>query len=125
MDKKNKIKNLLILHVLLVLYSLTGIFSKLAGGQRVFSFEFIKYYLIEFAILFFYAIGWQQVIKQLPLTVAFANKAVTVIWGLIWGVCFFHETVTAGKIAGTLLIMAGVVIYAKDSGGEQYGSDRV
>mgnify|MGYP001043716483 CR=1 FL=1 len=113
MDKKNKIKNLLILHVLLVLYSLTGIFSKLAGGQRVFSFEFIKYYLIEFAILFFYAIGWQQIIKKVSLTTAFINKSVTIFWGMIWGVLLFGENITAKKVVSFIFVIVGMVIYAK------------
>ncbi len=120
-----KLKIFILLHVMLMLYSMSGICAKLAAGCPFLSMGFCLYYAAMIGLLGIYAIGWQQVIKQLPLTVAFANKAVTVIWGLIWGVCFFHETVTAGKIAGTLLIMAGVVIYAKDSGGEQYGSDRV
>ena len=32
-----------------------------------------------------YAAGWQQVIKHLPLTTAYANKAVTVVWGILAG----------------------------------------
>ena len=32
-----------------------------------------------------YAVGWQQVIKHLPLTTAYANKAVTVVWGILLG----------------------------------------
>ena len=43
------------------------------------------------AILGIYAIGWQQVIKRMPLTTAYANKAVTLVWGLVWGLLLFHE----------------------------------
>ena len=49
------------------------------------------------------AIGWQQVIKRIPLTTAFANKAVTVVWGLVWGALFFREAVTPGKLLGAAL----------------------
>ena len=37
------------------------------------------------AALVAYAFGWQQVIKHLPLTTAYANKAVTVVWGILLG----------------------------------------
>lgn len=58
-----------------------------------------------------YAIGWQQVIKRVPLTIAFANKAIIVIWGLIWGKVVFHEKITIGKIIGVSIVVIGVIIY--------------
>ncbi len=118
-----KLKIFILLHVMLMLYSMSGICAKLAAGYPFLGMGFSLCYAAMVGLLGVYAIGWQQVIKHLPLTVAFANKAVSVIWGLVWGVCFFHEPVTVGKVAGTLLIMAGVVIYAKDGGGLRYGSD--
>ncbi len=54
----------------------------------------------------------------MPLTVAYANRAVTVIWGGVFGVLFFGEKITPGKIAGGVLTIAGVVLYAlSDAGG--------
>lgn len=67
-------------------------------------------------MLGFYAIGWQQIIKRLPLTTAFANKAVTVVWGIIWGAVFFQEKVTIGKVIGAILVILGVVVYANADG---------
>lgn len=64
------------------------------------------------AILFIYAIGWQQIIKVLPLTTAYANKAITVVWGIVWGCVFFSEQITPGKLLGALLVVIGVVIYS-------------
>ena len=48
----------------------------------------------------------------MPLTLAFANKAVTTVWGLVWGLLFFQERVTVGKLAGIALIVAGVVVFS-------------
>ena len=59
-----------------------------------------------------YAIGWQQVIKRLPLTAAYANKAVTVVWGFLYGILFFREAVTPMKVIGLLTVVAGVVLFA-------------
>ena len=63
-------------------------------------------------MLAFYAVGWQQIIKRLPLTTAFANKAVTVVWGMVWGLLFFHESITIGKVIGAVLVIIGVVVYS-------------
>lgn len=113
---REKVKTYILLQIILVLYSCSGIFSKLAAGQRFLSARFCLCYSAILALLFLYAIGWQQVIKRLPLTAAFANKAVTVVWGIVWGALFFHEAVTAGKVIGAALIMAGIVIYSGEEG---------
>ena len=110
--KNERWKVLFLLHVMLMIYSMSGICSKKASGETFLSVLFCVYYGIVIMLLFFYAIGWQQIIKRLPLTTAFANKAVTVIWGLIWGLIFFGESITIGKVAGAMLVMAGVVLYA-------------
>lgn len=105
-------KTLILLHLMLIVYSMSGIFSKLAAGQPFLSFRFCLYYGVIIALLGGYAIGWQQIIKRMPLTLAFANKAVTTVWGLVWGLLFFKESVTWGKLAGIALIVTGVVVFS-------------
>lgn len=107
-----KIKTLVLLHIMLMIYSMSGICSKLASGQQFLSFKFCLYYGLIIVLLGFYAIGWQQIIKRMPLTAAFANKAVTVVWGIIWGFIFFHEPITAGKVIGAVLVIVGIVMYS-------------
>lgn len=117
-----RLKTLLLLHVLLMFYSVSGILSKLAAGQELLSWQFLGLYAGIIAILGIYAIGWQQILKRMPLTSAFSNKAVTIVWGIIWGALFFSEPVTVLKVIGAILIIAGVVLYsysdreAQDSG---------
>ena len=104
---------------MLMVYSMSGICSKMAAGTQFLSLEFCIYYGIIILLLGFYAIGWQQIIKRLPLTTAFANKAITVVWGIIWGAFFFDESITIGKVAGAVLVIIGVVLYAYADGEEQ------
>ena len=52
----------------------------------------------------------------MPLTVAYANRPVTLIWGIIWGAVFFQEKVTIGKVIGAILVILGVVVYANADG---------
>lgn len=110
---KSKLKTLLALHVLLMVYSCSGIFSKLAAQQEFLSFSFFACWFAILALLAVYALGWQQIIKRLPLTTAFANKAITVIWGIIWGAVFFHESITPLKIIGALVVICGVVLFVR------------
>ena len=110
---KSKIKVLFLLHLMLMVYSMSGICSKMASKEEFLSPMFCFYYAIIIILLGFYAVGWQQIIKRLPLTTAFANKAVTIVWGIVWGMLFFKEKVSLGKIIGAVLVIAGVVIFAK------------
>lgn len=112
MSKQGKWKTLLCLHLLLLVYSTSVIFSKLAARESFLSFRFCLYYICIILLLGLYAIGWQQIIKRLPLTTAFANKAATVLWGLVWGMLVFHESLSAGKLLGAALVIAGVVLFA-------------
>ena len=101
------------LHFLLMFYSLSGVLCKKAAGTIMFSFDFFVYYGIVILLLGIYAIGWQQIIKRLPLTIAFSNRAVCVIWGIIWGIVIFKETINIWKVVGAVIVMIGVAIYSR------------
>ena len=117
-------KTILALNVLLMFFSLGGIFSKLASKQPFLSLKFILCYGALLLIMFVYAIGWQQIIKRLPLTMAYANRAVTIVWGIIWGLLFFNEKLNVGKIIGAVIVIAGVLLYVTESEeGEHTGQD--
>ena len=105
-------KQFLLLHVLLVFYSLGGFFSKKAASESFLSIDFLVYYFLLLLTLVIYALGWQQIIKVLPLSTAFANKAVTVVWGLVWGKLLFNENITVGKLIGIGLIVVGIVLFS-------------
>ena len=105
-------KHILLLHILLMLYSLGGICSKKASAECFLSGEFLFYYLALLLTLVVYAFGWQQIIKVLPLSTAFANKSITVVWGLVWGILLFNENITTGKLIGIGFIVAGIVLFS-------------
>lgn len=119
--KKSNVKVIILLNFLLMLYSMSGICSKMASKQEFISLKFCVYYCFIILLLAVYAIGWQQIIKRLPLTVAFANKAITIVWGMIWGCIFFDEAISFRKTLGALLVIIGVVIYSKESVAEDNG----
>lgn len=112
--RKGEMRVLIALHLLIMVYSCSGILSKVASGLPFMSWQFVLCYGSMIAILGFYAIGWQQIIKRMPLTSAYASRAVTVIWGIVWGALLFHERVTLPKVGGALLVLAGVALFALD-----------
>lgn len=105
-------KSILGLHVLLLLYSLCSVCSKLASGEAFLSFRFCIFYGAALVILAVYALAWQQILKHLPLALAYANKAIGLIWSLFWGVLLFHEILTWKKVLSALIIMSGIVLFS-------------
>lgn len=106
--KKTKIKDYILLHILLAIFSFCSVFSKLAAGYEFLSFKFCLFYGISIVILGIYALLWQQILKKFTLTTAFLNKAVTIIWGIIWGFLFFGEPIKIQMIIGALIVFTGV-----------------
>lgn len=106
-DKKSLF---LLLHISLLFSSLSGVCSKLASGytDNIFSIPFLFWFGLVFVIMFGYAIIWQQVLKRMPLTVAYANKPVTLIWGIIWGRLIFGEKITWNMLVGACVIFLGI-----------------
>ena len=109
-------KQYLILHLFLMVYATGGIAVKLAAREPFLSPLFLLLYGLELLILVFYAFGWQQIVKRMPLSVAYANKSVTVFWGCVWGVLVFHEKLSVGKIAGIALVLVGIAWYGYADG---------
>ena len=107
---KEKVRNLVILHIMFMIFSLGAVASKTAANSEFLSLKFFFFYGLVLGGLFIYAIVWQQMLKKLPLVTAYANKAVTVVWGIIWGFVFFNEAVTVRKIIGAVIVITGVCI---------------
>ncbi len=101
----------LMLHAALLLYSTSGLFSKTASSFPFMSPKFLLFYAGMILVLGIYAILWQQIISRLPVTFAYANKAVTVIWGVVLGRLIFGEHVSRMQIAACGIIMLGTVLY--------------
>jgi multidrug transporter EmrE-like cation transporter len=104
------VKKYLPLHAIFLLYSLCGVFSKLSAKQDFLSISFIIFYGLSLFILVVYSLLWQIILQKLPLTIAYSNKGVVVIWGILWGFLFFGENFTIIKIVAAILIIAGIAV---------------
>ncbi len=88
----------------------------MAAMEELLSFKWIIYYAIVLFALFIYAIAWQQIIKQMPIVTAYANKAALVIWGIIWGFVVFKEKISVFKVIGAVIIIIGVYVVVTSDG---------
>lgn len=111
---KPKYKSLLLLHFNILIFSLTGIFSKCAANSvnqnGIFDFHTMLFGALMLLNCGIYAIFWQQTLKRFDVHVAYAHKAVYNIWSLLWAVLIFSEHITIGNIIGTVLIILGLVV---------------
>lgn len=102
------------LHLNILLFSFTTVFSKAASIQlNEQGLHSVWLYIFAFLMLLncgIYALAWQQVIKKFELSVAYANKSVYLIWGQLWAVAIFREHLSFMNIVGLMLVFAGVVV---------------
>jgi len=98
------------MHLAFLVYCIYPLLGKFATRYELLSVRFVALYCVVFAVLFIYAILWQQVLKRIPLTTAIANKSVTIIWGMVFGLLFFGEGISPKMLAGSALILSGIFL---------------
>ena len=107
---KIKIKNIILLQLIVIIYTINSIIGKLSAGEEFMSMRFILFYVAEVGVLGIYALLWQQMIKRFDLSIAYANRAMALIWSAVWAVVIFHESLSITNIIGILLVIAGTVV---------------
>ncbi len=110
MKKKTSMKDILLMQLVFLIYSCSSVVAKIASANDVVSIKFVMFYGLQVVILGIYALLWQQLIKRVELSVAYANKAVCLLWALIWSVVLFHETLKVNQVVGILIVVAGIAI---------------
>ncbi len=111
---KSKVITLVLLQVIVIIYTLSGVAAKYASHYEFMSLKFIMCYGIEILILGVYAILWQQIIKKIDLSIAYTNRSIALLWSMIWAVLLFNEHVTVQNILGVILVIAGTMIVNKE-----------
>ncbi len=120
MKTKPKFKNIIILQLVIIIYSLSSVCAKFASNETFLSPKFILFYGIEILILGIYAILWQQVIKHFDLSIAYANRAAGLLWSVIFALFIFKENITLMNIIGIGVAICGIILVNLD---EQTSSD--
>ena len=111
-ENKKKINklNIIMLQFSVMVYSLSTVAGNMASKYDFLSPGYILFFGLDFFILGVYAILWQQIIKKFQLSVAYANKAMTLLWSMVWNFMIFSQGITVKKVIGVLVVMAGVIV---------------
>lgn len=76
-------RRLLLLQAVVILYTLSSVMAKFASGQEA-PGRILFFFGMDLFFLGLYALFWQQLIKTLPLSVAYANRAMALLWSALW-----------------------------------------
>ena len=110
MKKRIGLADILLLQSAVVVYSLSTVAANLASKYEFLSARYILFFGLEFVILAAYALIWQQMIKRFQLSVAYANKPLTLMWSMLWNFIIFSQGITPFKVVGVVLVVIGVMI---------------
>lgn len=108
-----KIKDYILLHLCVLIFSFTSVFSKLAalayneGGLM--SGKLFLFATLMILDCIVYAFFWQKAIAKIDLNIGYANRSVYLIWSQLWAVSLFHETLTTKNILGLVIVLIGVL----------------
>ena len=115
-----KIKDYIFLHLAVMLFSFTSVFSKSAsiqlknGGLKnpmLYVFAFLMFF-----DCFVYAICWQKIIKKFDLNIGYANRSVYLLWSLVWAVSIFGEKLSVRNVIGVMIVLLGVIVVSLSAG---------
>lgn len=108
--KKISLGTVLVLQGAVCLYTLSGIAAKFASKFEFLSFGFLFSYGVEIFILGIYAIIWQQIIKRVDISIAYANRALAIFWSMLWAGLLFKEQILPQNLVGVILIFIGILV---------------
>ena len=113
--KETRIRAVLLLQGIIIVYTFSGVFGKLATqGHAFLSPKFLLFVVLDLLVLACYALLWQQILTRFDLHVAYANRSMATVWGLVWAAVIFGEQITGMNIAGTACILAGTLLVNAD-----------
>lgn len=107
--KKIGIKQIILLQAIIIIYTVSGIMAKFASSGETLE-KIILFFGLDLLFLGIYAICWQQMIKIFPLSVAYANRAMALLWSAIWAKIIFGEQIGLKQILGIALVVVGTLI---------------
>lgn len=116
-------KRLILLQAVVILYTLSSVMAKFASGEEALE-KIVFFFGMDLFFLGLYALFWQQLIKALPLSVAYANRAMALLWSALWARLIFGEKIGAKQIAGIVLVIIGILIINGDKKGSEREKER-
>lgn len=107
--KKIGIRQIILLQVIIIIYTVSSIMAKFASAGDALE-RIVLFFGLDLLFLGIYAICWQQMIKIFPLSVAYANRAMALLWSAIWAKIIFGEQISVKQMVGIALVIIGTLI---------------
>ena len=107
--KKIGIKQIVLLQAIIIIYTISSIMAKFASAGETLE-KTILFFGLDLMFLGIYAICWQQMIKIFPLSVAYANRAMALLWSAVWAKIIFGEQIGLKQMAGIALVIIGTMV---------------
>jgi len=96
-----------------LIYACTSIFTKMASRQEMLSLPCLLWIVGAVGVMGVYAVLWQQIITRIQLSTAYMFKGVSLVFVLLISALLFGEAITKTNVIGSLIIIVGIVLYAK------------
>ena len=91
-------------------YSMSGLFTKLAAGYAILSTPYFLCLAGVVTVLGLYAVLWQVALKRVPLSLAYPFRSLGVVYGLAIAGFVFHEEVTVQNLFGGCIVLVGLLL---------------
>lgn len=96
-----------------LIYACTGICTKMASQNEMFSWPYLLWMAGAVGVIGVYAILWQQIITRIPISTAYMFKGTGMIFGLLFAHLLFSEQITVYNIIGAAIIITGIALFSK------------
>jgi len=96
-----------------LIYACTSIFTKMASRQEMLSWPYLFWIAGAVGMMGIYALLWQQVIVRMPISTAYMFKGMSLIFVLLFSALLFGEAITLNNVIGAMVIIAGIILFAK------------
>lgn len=96
-----------------LVYALVFVFTKSASVYPFLSWQYILWLCGAVGVMGIYAICWQQIIKRMEISTAYMFKGTALIFTLFFSAMLFGESITWNNIVGAIIIVLGIVLFAK------------
>lgn len=96
-----------------LIYTCTYICMKMASPHEFLSTTFLLWFLGAIVVMGVYAVLWQQILAWVPLSTAYMFKGTSLVFVLLLCALLFHEGITLQNVLGSIIIVSGIILYAK------------
>lgn len=106
--------NYLILHLLFIVYACNTVLGRMAAP---YDWDDWHRYACLCGVLFLlgiYAIGWQLILKKFTLGIAYANRSMVVIWGILLAWLCLDESLSWTLLLGAGFIVSGILLVSSE-----------